>query len=62
MNKEEIKIGDAVMLANPNVIGGRIPMIVKGLTAVEKLVYCEGGPFGYGLYHLDNLTFCGDSK
>jgi hypothetical protein len=55
LNKGEIKIGDEVALANPHVIGGGIRMVVKGLTAVEKLVYCEGGPFGYGLYHVANL-------
>ena len=55
LRKEEIQIGDEVTLANPSVVGHGAKMVVKGLTAVEKLVYCEGGPFGYGLHHIDNL-------
>lgn len=55
LTKNEIRIGDGVTLANPSVIGAGQKLTVKGLTAVEKLVYCEGGPFGYGLYHVDNL-------
>lgn len=55
LRKEDIQIGDEVTLANPHVLGAGQKMVVKGLTAVEKLVYCEGGPFGYGLHHIDNL-------
>lgn len=55
LNKEDIRIGDEVTLANPSVLGAGQRMTVKGLTAVEKLVYCEGGYGGYGLYHVTNL-------
>lgn len=57
LNKEEIKIGDEVMLARPSVLGYGQKMVVNGLTAVEKLVYCEGGHGGWGAYHIDNLTW-----
>lgn len=62
LKKEDVAIGDEVTLANPSVIGGGAKMVVKGLTALPKLVYCEGGPFGFGTYHVDNLVRFSDYR
>ncbi len=55
--KEDIKIGDEVALANPHLADSHRRFVVKGLTAVEKLVYLEdvNSSQYYGHYHIDNL-------